>query len=516
MSDTTFVDFNTPAISAAWLNAVNALRYGVTAAGGAGLLPYNSNLAYPDGSAGAAMNGLVCATRTTLKALSTTMLRVVYLAEAGRAGLFAWQNGDYSALVSADTQEGIYIKANTVSAASGAWVRVVADSVWHTDWFGVPDAGVSGLGAACHAEVNAMFDVAEIAKPAVIQFGPKIYRFDAAVDPIGYVNEIRGTVGPQPTIIVKKYAEADADRGVFSRTTHGGSFSDLTLQGQAGASGGSGLSAKLPGATPAVGVLHIRRVTVSLGVFANRDIVVDGTANTTLGTKGYRTVFLDSCTLFGGTGGAARDALVLRGCQHVFGANLFVQDRTVITGTSSVESDDIQLSGVFSGAGSDAVFLGTSSADDTITRVTINGYVNGNVVNWGTDTQTTFINARVSGTLNRNWDVTTCGYAYDGSAVEHYQMTVANGTDSNFGSQTKIHGMLLITASNGRSAIFNLQGGLNATSLLAGDAGQWSATFGTASRTNVFYNALGYYGIQNLSGGSLTYSVTVIGNMTAF
>lgn len=493
----------------------STLRADLALPSGAGLVGYDADQVYSSG-VGAALNGLACASRTALKALNTDALRVAYLTEAGRAGAFVWRTGNYSAEVAADTREGIYIKADAVAASVGAWVRVVADSTWHTDWFGVPDAGASGTGAACDVEVNAMFDIAEVAKPAVIQFGPKLYRFDAAVDSIGYVNEIRGKIGPQSTIIIKKYAEADADRGVFSRTTHGGVFSDLIIQGQAGASGGSALSAKLPTATPAIGTLHFRRITVSAGAFVNQDILIDGTANTTAGTKGYRNIFMDCVTLFGGTGGPTRDALVLRGCQHVFGSNLFMQDRTVITGTSSVESDDIQIDGMFSAVGSDSVFLGTSTANDTITRTTINGYVNGNVVNWGTDTQTTYINARVSGTLNRNWDVTTCGYAYDGSAIEHYQMTVANGADSNFGAQTKIHGMVMVTASNGRSAIFNVQGALNAVSLLAGDAAQWSATFGTASRTNVFYNAGGYYGIQNLSGGSLNYSVTVIGNMTSF
>lgn len=59
MSDTTFVDFQAPLISAAWLNALNALRYKNTVSGGAGLLPFDPALAYAAGTAGYSMPWVV-------------------------------------------------------------------------------------------------------------------------------------------------------------------------------------------------------------------------------------------------------------------------------------------------------------------------------------------------------------------------------------------------------------------------------------------------------------------------
>jgi len=63
------------------------------------------------------------ADRTALKALDTTKDTVADLKEAGREGQFVWRSGDYSAQISADTVEAIFVKANAVAAASGAWVR---------------------------------------------------------------------------------------------------------------------------------------------------------------------------------------------------------------------------------------------------------------------------------------------------------------------------------------------------------------------------------------------------------
>lgn len=62
-------------------------------------------------------------TRTDLKALSTARDKVAFLKEEGRDGWFQWTNGDFSALVTADPQEGIYVKANDTATNVGAWVR---------------------------------------------------------------------------------------------------------------------------------------------------------------------------------------------------------------------------------------------------------------------------------------------------------------------------------------------------------------------------------------------------------
>lgn len=74
-------------------------------------------------------------TRTALKALDTTKDALVYLTESGRDGFFRWTTGDYSALVAADTQEGVIVKADAIAATVGAWVRQ-HDGMVNIEWFG--------------------------------------------------------------------------------------------------------------------------------------------------------------------------------------------------------------------------------------------------------------------------------------------------------------------------------------------------------------------------------------------
>lgn len=75
------------------------------------------------------------ASRSALKALDTTQDTVAYLTEAGRTGTFVWSAGDYSALVTADAQEGVYVEADDIASSAGAWVRVF-DGATDPRWFG--------------------------------------------------------------------------------------------------------------------------------------------------------------------------------------------------------------------------------------------------------------------------------------------------------------------------------------------------------------------------------------------
>lgn len=61
--------------------------------------------------------------RAALKALDTSSITSAYLKEPGREGQFTWRTGDYSAEIAADTAEEFYIKADSVAASAGAWVR---------------------------------------------------------------------------------------------------------------------------------------------------------------------------------------------------------------------------------------------------------------------------------------------------------------------------------------------------------------------------------------------------------
>jgi len=98
---------------------------------------------------GVDVNGTV-ATRTAMKALDTTLVDSVYLREAGREGQFIWRSGDYSAQITLDTLEGIYVKANAIATTSGAWVRAFNDSI-EAKWFGVVGNDVADDGPALDA-----------------------------------------------------------------------------------------------------------------------------------------------------------------------------------------------------------------------------------------------------------------------------------------------------------------------------------------------------------------------------
>lgn len=98
--------------------------------------------------------GTHVATRTALKALDTTKDTVAYLTEEGREGQFIWRTGDYSTEIASDPREGVYLKADAVSASSGAWVRVGGWALEGVsiEWFyEVADSGdySSALEAAC-------------------------------------------------------------------------------------------------------------------------------------------------------------------------------------------------------------------------------------------------------------------------------------------------------------------------------------------------------------------------------
>ncbi|MDX1222688.1 hypothetical protein GOL85_13245 [Sinorhizobium medicae] len=89
-------------------------------------------------------------TRTAMKAVDTTKFTVAYLKEAGREGAFKWTAGDFSTQITADTQEGVYVKADAIAATSGAWVRVGDPTVYHFGGSASANsaASISGMAAA--------------------------------------------------------------------------------------------------------------------------------------------------------------------------------------------------------------------------------------------------------------------------------------------------------------------------------------------------------------------------------
>lgn len=86
-------------------------------------------------------------TRTALKALDTTKDTVACLTEAGREGIFVWKSGNYSSQITADTAEGLYIKADAIASSSGAWVRSGVNTL-DVNWFGADSTGVADSASA--------------------------------------------------------------------------------------------------------------------------------------------------------------------------------------------------------------------------------------------------------------------------------------------------------------------------------------------------------------------------------
>ena len=76
------------------------------------------------------------ATRTAIKALTSAAGMTVYLTESGREGEWVFRTGNYSTLVTNDTQEGLYFKATDSATSAGAWVRQNPEMVALPEWFG--------------------------------------------------------------------------------------------------------------------------------------------------------------------------------------------------------------------------------------------------------------------------------------------------------------------------------------------------------------------------------------------
>lgn len=96
--------------------------------------------------------------RTGISALIASADMGAYLTETqGRAGLFVFRTGDYSAKVASDPRQGLYIAPDSDNTgASGAWVRTY-DGPIQGAWFGIAADGVTADGPAVLACLTAVF-----------------------------------------------------------------------------------------------------------------------------------------------------------------------------------------------------------------------------------------------------------------------------------------------------------------------------------------------------------------------
>ena len=388
---------------------------------------------------------VVAASRTELKTLGTSRGQVAFLTEAGREGDFVWRAGNYSTQVAADTQEGIYVKANAVAATSGAWVRkTVGDGEWHSDWFGVPNDPAAGAGGGtevqAHTQASALINLGNIVKPSLVRWGSKIFTLGAALPLIAWQVIFEGSRGFQGTIFCKRFVEASATLGVFRFGDYGFHLRDITWRATSG-SGGSFVSVVLSGNAPAAGRTFVERCYFSGGDFVNYNFYVNGSTNVTVSGPSYRGIWFMGGEFFG----CAVSSIKLVSVHHVFADGIFITSSggtstTVldIGGDATAYSDDIQMTGQIGGAVTmdylqgRSVFRSPQIANITVganctTKITWDGPRHAGVVT----------NNAPAGVFNHTWDgevvvsggTTTTGWRKwgDGRLEVWDQKTTASG-----------------------------------------------------------------------------------------
>lgn len=93
------------------------------------------------------------ANRAEMKTLDISQVTSAFLKEGGREGVFKWTAGNFSTQIAADTQEGVYIKANAVASSVGAWVRANWQEL-DPHWFGCVGDNSTDDAAAFQAMVD--------------------------------------------------------------------------------------------------------------------------------------------------------------------------------------------------------------------------------------------------------------------------------------------------------------------------------------------------------------------------
>lgn len=336
-------------------------------------------------------------TRTALKALDTATITSAYLKEAGREGQFIWTAGDFSAIVAADTQEGVYVKADAVAATAGAWVRVTPDARWHSRMFGLVEDNVSDVSPAAIAMIN----LSNLVKPAEIKFGPAIFNYESRLPEWATQIKITGSRGGQGTIHNKKYVEATTGRGLFAFSDWGFTLEDMDFAATAG-SGGSFISAVITAAhgSPALGRTHIRGVK---GTASNADycLYINGSNNNGVGGPGYRGTYLSDVEFLG----AVIEDIHLDRVHHLFGTNVLLatngggQPLTITAsgklsdGTTDAYCDDIHIEGI----------IGGTTSLSKVQRSSFYSPISGDILNDAACTGVMWHGAYVSGTLQHNW-----------------------------------------------------------------------------------------------------------------
>lgn len=313
-----------------------------------------------------------------------------------------------------DGGEGTYLRVGSLCAGAGCFTT--ADGAfWRLDYtngidcrqFGaVPQGSLGGADQApflnaCIAFYNT-FGPVTVPNSQRIRLSSGMYLLDSRLTTFTTIASLEGECGSsQPTVLYKRYVEADPFLGVVSMTTHGGYLRCIQWASQNGvASGGSFVSAILPNAAANIGILRLENMRWSSATDGTRQqVYINGCTNVNPSGPGYRTIYVTNSEIFG----AAVTPLNLQCVHHFFATNIFIAGGLAsggtspaaytIGGTAAAYSDDIHIhSGIIAGA----ISL------DRVNRSTISGMVVGNINNTNTVDQFTVLGT-VDGTIQTNW-----------------------------------------------------------------------------------------------------------------
>ena len=169
------------------------------------------------------------------------------LIEAGRTGLFKFSTANLSALVTADTAQGVYVAPTAApTGASGAWVRQY-DGYWIFDWFGaVPGDYATGRPPDSDAAFDALQSLAVAVRRNVsvpysagapeVFFPGALYAFAAKMrvrTALQLLGRGTGTEGYEPTWLwfYNDTAGIHEEWDNTFDTTYGSSIVGFTIQG---------------------------------------------------------------------------------------------------------------------------------------------------------------------------------------------------------------------------------------------------------------------------------------------
>lgn len=93
------------------------------------------------------------ATRAALAGIPARDGQSIFLTERGRAGMFTWRLGDYTAKVTGDPQQGLFIAGVDGTGAAGAWERSYIGPL-DVKWFGAIGDGATDDSVATQAAWN--------------------------------------------------------------------------------------------------------------------------------------------------------------------------------------------------------------------------------------------------------------------------------------------------------------------------------------------------------------------------